>query len=83
MTEAINAITQYAFNQLGVRRITITCDVDNVRSKKIPESLGYALEGTLKANRKNPITDKISDTLIYAIYDLNGLPELEVTWEQS
>lgn len=80
MTEAINALTQYAFKQIGVKRLTITCDVDNVRSKKIPERLGYVLEGTLKANRKSLITGKISDTLVYARYDLNGLTDLAVAW---
>jgi len=81
MTEAVNAITQYAFKQLGVKRITITCDVDNIRSKKIPERLGFSLEGTLKGNRRKPLTNEISDTLIYSRYDLNGLPDLIVTWK--
>lgn len=81
MTEAVNAITLYAFKQLGVNRITITCDVDNIRSKKIPERLGFTLEGTLKGNRRKPLTNEISDTLIYSRYNLNGLPHLVVTWE--
>lgn len=81
MTEAVNAITQYAFKQLGVKRITITCDRDNIRSKKIPERLGFFLEGTLKGSRRKPLTNEISDTLIYSRYDLNGLPNLVVTWE--
>lgn len=70
MTEAINAITQYAFRQLQMRRVAITCDVDNIRGRKISEKLGYILEATLKANRLNPITGKISDTLVFAKYDL-------------
>lgn len=81
MTEAVNAITQYAFKQLGVKRITITCDTDNIRSKKIPERLGFSLEGTLKGNRRKPLTNEISDTFIYSRYDLNGLPDLIVTWK--
>ena len=80
MTEAINALTQYAFKQLGVKRLTITCDVDNVRSQKIPEKLSYTLEATLKANRRKPITDELSDTLVYAKYDMNNLPSLSVEW---
>lgn len=80
MTEAVNAITQYAFKQLMMKRITITCDIDNLRSKKIPERLGYFLEGTLKANRRKPVTNEISDTLIYAKYDLSGLEDLDVSW---
>lgn len=80
MTEAINAITQYAFKQLGVKRIAITCDLDNSRSQMIPERLNYTLEATLKSNRRKPITGEISDTLVYAKYDLDNLPNLNVNW---
>jgi ribosomal-protein-serine acetyltransferase len=80
MTEAINALTRYAFKQLGMKRITITCDIDNVRSKKIPESLGYYLEGILKSNRRKSHTNEITDTLVYSRYDLDGLTDLAVTW---
>lgn len=79
MTEAMNAITQYAFKQLKVRRIAITCSPDNIRSKKIPERLGYQLEGILKANRIKPVTGEVADTLVYARYDLSGLPNLDIT----
>jgi RimJ/RimL family protein N-acetyltransferase len=80
MTEAVNAITQYAFKQLGMKRIAITCDINSARSKRIPEKLGYRLEATLKANRVKPLTSELSDTLIYARNDLADLPALEVTW---
>jgi len=79
MTEAVNAITQYAFKQLGMKRIAITCDANNVRSKKIPERLGYQLESIVKSNRVN-ISGKISDTLVFAKHDLEGLPKMVVTW---
>lgn len=82
MTEAQNAITQYAFKQLGVNRITITCDVCNIRSKKIAERLGYTLEGIFKANRKKPVTGELSDTLVYSRFNLNGLPDLTVEWRK-
>lgn len=80
MTEAVNALTRYAFLELHAKRIQITCDVTNLRSKKIPERLGYELEATLKNHRINPADDSISDTLLYARYDLENLPKLEVNW---
>ena len=80
MTEATNAITQYAFKQLGVKRIAITCDIDNIRSKKIAERLNYTLEGILKFHRRKPINCELSDTLIYAKYSMENLPLLFVTW---
>ena len=47
MTEAVNAITQYAIKQLKMKRVAITCDIDNVHSSKIPEKLGFQLEHTI------------------------------------
>lgn len=83
MTEAVNAITQYAIKQLKMKRVAITCDIDNVRSKKIPQRLGFQLEGTLKANRLKPLTDEVSDTVIFARYDVNNLPTLTVSWGKN
>jgi ribosomal-protein-serine acetyltransferase len=79
-TEATNAITRYAFKQLGAKRLTITCDIDNIRSKKIAERLHYNLEGVLKCHRRKPINNELSDTLVYAKYDLENLPSLYVEW---
>jgi len=70
MTEAVNAITQYAIKQLKMKRVAITCDIDNVRSKKIPQRLGFQLEGTLKAHRLKPLTDEVSDTVILTLFHL-------------
>lgn len=81
ITEAVNALTQYAFKQLGVKRITITCDPDNLRSKNIPEKLGYKLESVIKSNRVKPLTEEVGDTLVYVRNDLIGLPEMIVIWE--
>lgn len=83
MTEAVNAIARYAFLELHAKRLEIRCDITNIRSKKIPERLGFHLEATLKKNRINQQTQAPSDTLIYALYDLNTLPSLAVHWPTS
>lgn len=83
MAEAINAMTQYAVKQLRVKRIAITCDKDNARSKNIPERLGYVLEASLKNHRKKPVSGELSDTLVYARYDCENIPELDVSWGDS
>ena len=82
-TEAINALTQYVFRELQAKRLEIRCDVTNVRSKKIPERLGFELEATLKNNRLNPHTKKTSDTLVYTRFNADNLPNLSVTWDAS
>ena len=80
MTEAINAITRYAFVQLKAKRLDIHCDANNIRSKKLAERLGFQLEATLRNHRLNPHTRALSDTLIYARINLDNLPPLEVIW---
>ena len=80
MTEAMNAMTQYAFRQLQVKRIAISCDVDNHASRKIPERLNYTLEGRLKHHRRKPVSGELSDTLVFAKYNLDNLPPLVVMW---
>ena len=79
MTEVITAMTQYAFKQLSVQRIAITCDPDNIKSKNIPERLGYVLEGRLKNHRIKPNNGKVGDTLIYAKYGFTNHPSLNVS----
>ncbi len=50
MVEATQALTNYAFDILKAKRIEIRCDEDNLRSRKIPERLGYQLDAILKMN---------------------------------
>ena len=80
MTEAVNALTIYAFKQLNVKRIEITCAIDNIRSRKIPERLGYTLEARLKAHRRNPLTGELSDTLLFTRTNLKGLSDSDIKW---
>ncbi len=80
MTEAVNAITRYAFIQLGAKKMAITCQPENIKSKKIPERLGYVLEGILKFSRRDKLSGEPADTLVYARYGLEGLPDLKVEW---
>ncbi len=62
-----------------MKRIAITCDIANLRSKKIPERLNYTLESIIKSNRVNA-NGEVSDTFVFAKYDLVNLPELEALW---
>ena len=45
-TEAIMAVTEYAFEQLGVRKLTAGCYADNVGSRRAFEKAGYHVEAT-------------------------------------
>ncbi len=48
MTKSVQALIDYGFHELKLHRIQILCAVNNLRSKKIPERLGFKQEGFLK-----------------------------------
>lgn len=50
MSEAVQLQTAYCFDGLGAQRVAIRCDARNVRSRAIPQRLGYTLEATLYNN---------------------------------
>lgn len=65
VTEAVEGISSFAFEQLHARRIEIRCDSTNVKSRAVPERLGFALEGILKNDAVN-VDNELRDTCIYA-----------------
>ncbi len=66
ITEAVRAITQFAVEQLGARRIEIRCDADNVRSAAVAERAGYHLEARFGQHMRSPQGD-LRDTLVYVM----------------
>ncbi|GGD53945.1 GNAT family N-acetyltransferase [Paenibacillus nasutitermitis] len=50
MTEAVDAITTFAIDELQANRIEIRCDSRNFRSERIAQRLGFILEGILRNN---------------------------------
>jgi ribosomal-protein-serine acetyltransferase len=66
MTEAVQGISDYAFNELKARRIEIRCDTLNLKSRAIPERLCYTLEGTLRNEDISADGTRLKDTFIYA-----------------
>jgi len=65
VTEAVNAITNYAIQELQANRIEIRCDSRNARSAKVAERAGYALEGILR-NDAHDVDGSLRSTMIFA-----------------
>lgn len=65
VTEAVEGITQFAFGQLGAKRIEIRCDSRNVKSRRIPERLGFLLEGILR-NDSVDVDGNVRDTCVFS-----------------
>jgi RimJ/RimL family protein N-acetyltransferase len=80
ITEATNALTRFAFEALGAKRVELRCDSENVKSSRVAQRLGYVLEGSLRANTLMRGSDSPRDTSLFARTDLVGLPPLEVSW---
>ncbi len=60
--EASKAVTDYAFNQLGLQRIVLRCFAENTPSKKLAEKLGFTLEGKI---RKGLVIKVFTDHYIF------------------
>lgn len=70
MTEAVKALTDYGLNQLEFRRIEIRCESTNLKSRAIPEKLGYELEGILRNDDLSADGSRLTDTCIYSSISL-------------
>jgi RimJ/RimL family protein N-acetyltransferase len=66
ITEATEAITSFAFTELNAKRVEIRCETKNLRSRAIPERLGYTLEGILKSDGISADGKDTRDTCIFA-----------------
>jgi RimJ/RimL family protein N-acetyltransferase len=68
ITEAAEAITNFAFTELNAKRVEIRCDPRNSKSRAIPEKLGFTLEGILKNDSLSAKSKEIRDTCVFAKY---------------
>jgi ribosomal-protein-serine acetyltransferase len=48
MSKACNAFVVHAFNDLNLRKIEIGVATNNIKSRAIPERLGFTQEGTIR-----------------------------------
>jgi len=74
MTETVQALTCMAFDALDARRVEIRLDPSNLRSKAIPERLGFQHEGTLRSSLIDH-HGEVRSTSIYALVRGDTLPE--------
>ena len=65
MTEAVNAITAFAFDMLKARRLEIRMDSRNTRSQGVAERCGFTAEGYFHLDALG-VDEHPRDTRIYA-----------------
>ncbi|HEX8685562.1 MAG TPA: GNAT family protein, partial [Pyrinomonadaceae bacterium] len=65
MTRSCRALVGHAFGELRLNRVEIYCAVANVRSRRIPERLGFAQEGTHR--QAEWVHDHFKDLVSYSM----------------
>ncbi|MFC7783463.1 GNAT family N-acetyltransferase [Rossellomorea sp. GCM10028870] len=73
IVEAVNALTHFALNELSCKRVEIRCDDRNAGSKRVPEKLGFTLEGIIRHDHLDENGTDARDTCVYSLIpaDLN------------
>lgn len=71
ITEAVRAITRFAFQHLGAQRLEIHCDARNTRSATVAERAGYALEARRSSDSRG-VDGALRDMLIFARFPQEG-----------
>jgi ribosomal-protein-serine acetyltransferase len=72
MTAACRTFVSHAFNVLSLNRVTIECASKNLRSRRIPERLGFQFEGTVRAAEW--LHDHFADHAIYGLLRTDKIP---------
>lgn len=67
MTEAVKELINLGLNHFKFRRIGIMCESTNLKSRAIPEKLGFVLEGTLRNDDLSADGNKLTDICVYSI----------------
>ncbi len=64
-TRASERVISYLFEELGLHRVEMQCGIENVKSRAIPERLGFKLEGIRRESHW--ITDRFVDHAVYGV----------------
>lgn len=64
-THAVRLLARWAFAELGVARLELTCSSDNEASQRVAERCGFAREGLLRSHI--PFKGGRRDTVIYCL----------------
>jgi ribosomal-protein-serine acetyltransferase len=67
VTRACEVLIDHAFDVVGVHRVVIRAGVENVRSRAIPERLGFTFEGVAREEGRG--TGHFYDLAVYGLLD--------------
>ena len=65
VTRCVSVLIDYLFDKMELNRVQINCNVENVRSRAIPERLGFTQEGILR--QVELVNDRFGDWAVYGL----------------
>lgn len=65
VSKCCREIINYGFNELNLNRIVIRCATENIKSRAIPERLGFTKEGIARQSAK--LNGNFIDLIIYSM----------------
>ena len=65
VTSACRALLEHAFCELKLERVQIRCASENLRSRAVPEKLGFTQEGILRGCER--LRDRSVDIVVYGL----------------
>lgn len=65
MTKSVQEVIHLGFTSWPLQKIEIHCAVDNLKSRAIPERLGFQNEGTIRRTAK--VYDTYQDHIVYGL----------------
>lgn len=81
MTRAVASLTDHALTGWQLNRVEIRADVDNRRSRAIPERLGFQQEGVLRQAAR--IGDRYVDHAVYAMLAADWSRGGQTGWQMA
>jgi RimJ/RimL family protein N-acetyltransferase len=80
VTEMVQSLTQYVFDHLQARRIEIKCNSSNLKSRAIPEKLGFVSEGIARnADTSSSNLVKVRDQITYSMTESSSLNRIQIS----
>jgi RimJ/RimL family protein N-acetyltransferase len=65
-TRALRLLARHALDELGLQRVDLTADPDNVASQRVAEKVGFQREGVLRAHLRHP-DGRIRDSVMFSL----------------
>ncbi len=67
ISEAVRAITRFAFDVAKANRVFIRCDMDNLRSQSVAKRAGYQFEGRMRNYERKADSGELTDMLFFGM----------------